>query len=400
MEADRRLVNSQRMFDRMRRDGLDALVATAPENVTYTSGYWALSQWIRRGPQAYVLIPAQGRGEPCIVTSTGLTDLVADGEVWVDDVRRFGFFATHHEPDVPLDDVSARLQGILQSEDWKDPVVALVQAIKERGLEGGSIGIDEMGTTPAYWDRLVEALPTTRISRASEVFRHVRTIKTAEEIRRLREVAQITERSIDAALAQARPGATELDMARAFHHQSISDGAFPVLGCIGSGPRTAMSNVMPSSRQLQAGDIIRFDVGGRYRHYRADIARNASLGEPSAKVKQYHRAIRVGLDRARELIRPGVKTAHVFQEVVKTVRKEGLPHYQRNHVGHGIGLDGYDAPNLTPSSTEVFEEGMVICIETPYYELGFAGLQVEDTLCVTADGVDSFMTTGTELRIV
>ena len=55
MEADRRLVNSQRMFDRMRRDGLDALVATAPENVTYTSGYWALSQWIRRGPQAYVL---------------------------------------------------------------------------------------------------------------------------------------------------------------------------------------------------------------------------------------------------------------------------------------------------------------------------------------------------------
>src|SRR5690606_18455494 len=230
MEADRRLVNSQRMFDRMRRDGLDALVATAPENVTYTSGYWALSQWIRRGPQAYVLIPAQGRGEPCIVTSTGLTDLVADGEVWVDDVRRFGFFATHHEPDVPLDDVSARLQGILQSEDWKDPAVALVQAIKERGLEGGSIGIDEMGTTPAYWDRLVEALPTTRISRASEVFRHVRTIKTAEEIRRLREVAQITERSIDAALAQARPGATELDMARAFHHQSISDGAFPVLG--------------------------------------------------------------------------------------------------------------------------------------------------------------------------
>ena len=44
---------------------------------------------------------------------------------------------------------------------------------------------------------------------------------TSEEIRRLREVAQITERSIDAALAQARPGATELDMARAFHHQSI-----------------------------------------------------------------------------------------------------------------------------------------------------------------------------------
>ena len=40
---------------------------------------------------------------------------------------------------------------------------------------------------------------------------------------------------------------------------------------------------------------------------------------------------------------------------------------------------------------------MVICIETPYYELGFAGLQVEDTLHVTPDGVESLMSTVTEL---
>ena len=26
----------------------------------------------------------------------------------------------------------------------------------------------------------------------------------------------------------------------------------------------------------------------------------------------------------------------------------------------------------------VFEEGMVICVETPYYEIGYAGLQVEE----------------------
>jgi Xaa-Pro aminopeptidase len=48
----------------------------------------------------------------------------------------------------------------------------------------------------------------------------------------------------------------------------------------------------------------------------------------------------------------------------------------------------------------VFEEGMVICLETPYYEMGFAGLQVEDTLVVTADGVSSFMVSGTALRVL
>jgi Xaa-Pro dipeptidase len=43
---------------------------------------------------------------------------------------------------------------------------------------------------------------------------------------------------------------------------------------------------------------------------------------------------------------------------------------------------------------------MCICVETPYYEMGFAGLQVEDMLHVTADGIESLMSTSSELRIV
>jgi Xaa-Pro dipeptidase len=43
---------------------------------------------------------------------------------------------------------------------------------------------------------------------------------------------------------------------------------------------------------------------------------------------------------------------------------------------------------------------MVICVETPYYEMGFAGLQVEDTLVITRDGVESFMLSGTELQVL
>ena len=161
-----------------------------------------------------------------------------------------------------------------------------------------------------------------------------------------------------------------------------------------------MSNVQPGEYALRRGDIIRFDVGGRYKHYRADIARNGVLGEPTKKLAQYHRAICVGLDRAIEMIRPGVRADDVFEASVETVRREGIPHYRRSHVGHGIGLDGYDVPNIAPCNSEVFEEGMVICVETPYYEMGFGGLQVEDTLVVTKDGVESFMLSGTELKVV
>lgn len=393
-------MNYARLFAGMKTQQLDAIVATMPENVTYASGFWAMSQWIRRGPQAYVLTPAEGGGESAVIASTGLIDLAAHPDVWVKDIRRFGKFIVDRTLDVSLDAHDSRIESLLAQTDDGEAVAALVRAIKDRGLDRARIGVDEIGILPQYWDKLAEAFPNATLIRAADVFRYARAIKTPEEIARLRRSAQIADMSISAALRVAKEGATEMDLARAFHATTINEGGYPVLGCIGVGARSAMTNVQPSDQVIHAGDIIRFDVGGRYNHYRADIARNAVIGEPSAKVKTYHRAICSGLDRAIDMIKPGVRAADVFDAAVKTVRREGIPHYQRSHVGHGIGLDGYDAPNIAPSNNEVFEEGMVICVETPYYEMGFGGLQVEDTMVVTRDGVDSFMLSSTELRVL
>ncbi len=394
------LINHARAQERLTQEGLTAIVGTTGENVTYTTGFWAMSQWIRRGPQAYGVYPAAGHGEPCVVSSTGALDLVADQELAVADVRRYGFFAVEVDADARLDAREERLKTLQESTDYGDPVQALVAALRDRGLDGSKIGIDEHGIVPAYLDRLREAMPKTTFVRAAETFRFIRAVKTPEEVARLRASANIAEKSIDAALAVAREGATERDLALAFHTTTLREGAIPVLGVICTGPRSALSSGQPGDRVLRRGDIIRFDVGGRYRHYRADISRIGVLGEPSDKVRRYYRALRAGLLRAHEVMRAGVRCADVFNAVMETVRREGMPHYQRNHVGHGIGLDGYDAPNLTPSTAEVLEEGMVLSVETPYYELGFGGLQVEDMVHVTRTGVDSLMTTGNDLRIV
>ncbi|MGE0874292.1 MAG: M24 family metallopeptidase [Burkholderiales bacterium] len=394
-------MNTPRLQERMKREGMDAIVATAPENVTYTSGFWAMSQWIRRGPQAYVLTPAEGRGEQAVIASTGTLDLLADQDVDVDDVRRYGFFAIETDAlCVDHDERDKRVSKWLERADAGDAVAALVSAIKDRGLDTATIGVDEIGIIPQYMDKLAAALPKAKIKRAAEAFRYTRAVKTPEEVRRLRHSAHVAELSIDAALAVAREGATERQLANAFHGKTIMEGGMPVLGVICTGPRSALSSGQPTDRKLERGDVIRFDVGGRVEYYRADISRIAVLGEASEKVKTYHRAIRAGLLHACEIIKPGVKTADVFEKVVETVRRNGIPHYKRNHVGHGIGLDGYDAPNLTPGSNEVFEEGMVISCETPYYEMGFAGLQVEDMLHITKHGVETLMTTSSELRIV
>lgn len=392
--------NLERIESVLTERGYDAVVAAAPENVTYLSGFWAMTHWIRRGPQAYVFWPRQGRGEASIIAGTGTIDLIADQQPWVEKVRRFGFFAFEGVDRTDLDPVEQRHLDLYAQREFPGPVEALVDAIVEAGLERGRIAVDEIGMTPQSLAQLKSLLPDLRVDHAFELLREMRTIKTPEEIRRLRRACNIAESAIEASLAAAHVGMSEREMARIFHGVTVRNDAEPVLGCIGFGRRSTLMNVQPSDARLRMGDVIRFDVGGRYRHYRADISRIGVLGEPDRRVTQVYGALRAGVDHAHEIVRPGLKACDLFEQVMNVVQRSGLPHYRRSHVGHGIGIDGYDVPNIAPGSDRVLEPGMVLCVETPYYEFGFAGLQVEDMLVVTETGSQSLMNSDTSLRVV
>lgn len=394
------LTNVARLHDLMKREQFAAVIATCPENVTYSSGFWAMSQWVRRGPQAYVLHPGNGESA-CIIANSGILDLIPDQQdVWVKEIRRYGYFQCDVDSSATLDTADRMQQELFAATAYKDSVEALVAAMKDKGVARGKIGVDEMGITPQCMDQLKSLLPDATFVRCFSLFERVRAVKTAAEIGVLRQAARNTERAIDAALAVAREGVTEREMLRAFNATLAQNDTGPVVGCIGFGNRSALSNVQPSDRGLKRGDLIRFDVGGRYRNYRSDMSRGAALGEPSVKVAKYYAAVEKGVLRAYDILKPGLKVAELFTQVVDTVRREGIPHFKRSHVGHGIGVDGYDPPNISDSSADVFEEDMVVCVETPYYELGFAGLQVEDMVRVTASGAESLMTLPTGLRIV
>lgn len=372
--------------------GLDGLIGTTAESVTWLSGYWAMPQWIRRGPQVYAFQPRRGDCGSFIVTSTGLLDHAADQDLYVDAVHRYGFFAYEDHGDAGCA-AAGRLRALLQSTEHADPAGALAHALQSAGFTEARIGVEHDGLAPGILEAVSQRSPGIEFVRADALAKPMRAIKTAEEIERLRGSARIAERSIQAALEGMRAGESEAEMALRFHGRTVADGAYPVLGCIGFGERGALPNVDPShDRKLKAGDTIRFDVGGRFRHYRADIARIAAFGEPGKRARDCHRAVQAGIEHAYSVIRPGLPAARLFDEIMGAVRASGLPHYRRNHVGHGIGLDGYEIPALTPGSKDVLRPGMAMCIETPYYELGFGGFQVEDMVVVTETGVESLMT--------
>lgn len=388
------LLNKPRLRTLLRERDWLGFIGTTAESVTYLSGHYAMPQWIRRGPQVYAFQPRSDETGSFVVTGTGLSDQAADQELWVDDVHRYGrFFVEGPQAGLALDATAERWARTLKQQEHADPVAALVHALRAAGVTSGRVGLEEEGLPRAGLSRLRQSCPEIEFEDAGAFSLQVRAIKTDEEIRRLACAGRIAERSIVAALAEAREGESEWDMGRRFHRQTVADGATPVLGCIGIGARSALPNVDPSPRQrLKSGDVVRFDVGGRFAYYRADIARIAAFGDVGAAARGAHAAVQAGIERAYEVIRPGLPGKQLFEEVMSAVRKSGLPHYQRNHVGHGIGLDGYEIPNLTPDSPHTLEPGMVMCIETPYYDLGTGGFQVEDMVVVTETGVRSLMT--------
>jgi len=70
------------------------------------------------------------------------------------------------------------------------------------------------------------------------------------------------------------------------------------------------------------------------------------------------------------------------------VKSAGIPDYRRTNVGHGLGVEIHELPDLVPESDAVLERNMVINVETPYYYFGIGGFSCEDTLRLTENSYD------------
>jgi Xaa-Pro aminopeptidase len=168
-----------------------------------------------------------------------------------------------------------------------------------------------------------------------------------------------------------------------------------------TGSRSALADTQATNKAIQAGDLLRFDVGCVLDGYWSDIGRTAVIGEPTPRQTSFYAAMLAGEDAQLATARPGVSASALFDTAVNTVQSTGGPQpYRRQHCGHGIGLDVYEPPIIQPGVDALLEEGMVFCFETPYYELGWGGMMVEDTVVVTQDGIRMLTDRGRGLTVV
>ncbi len=396
------LLNRDRAYDVMEKYDIEAIIATMPENVTYLTDFWSLTHRLIKATQNFAVLTRKQDLAPFIITSIGDMDLAADQEAcWTDNFLTFGTFYVERHAEATLNNTEERYQRLLTSlKPKKDAMAALTECLADIGMIQGRIAIDEGNITPAAYGVLKENLPNAEFIPGYQIFREIRLIKTPAEVNRLERSAEIVESGIKNALMAIREGATEFEIWQTLFKKVIEQGALPSWPCVGVGPRGGLSNVISASQPVRNGDLIRFDVGCVYQYYNSDCARTVVVAEANEKQRSYHHAIRTGLERAIGIIRPGVRASQIFKEAVEGVRGAGIPHFRRHHVGHGIGIEPYEPPFLTETSEEILEEGMVVNVETPYYEMGLGGIQLEDTIMVTADGYRPLTKSARDLLIV
>jgi Xaa-Pro dipeptidase len=384
----------QRLTAVLDAERLDALVATSPENLYYVTGFRSISHALFRGLELYGVVTRKGVG--LVIPFIDTTGVAAD-RIEVDRLACYGKFFFEYADDPGV--IGRKIREFTRTTS-PSPADALAGVLGDFGALGGTVALDESAIFPATWQRLEERLGGTRVVPGYQHFRTARMVKSAEEVRRLERAATIAEDGIAAVLGMLKPGVTERQAADVYEQEVLRRGAMPFFTVITIGERAALADVYPSDRALAPGELVRFDLGCIYQGYRSDISRTAVLGAPSEKQARYYAAILAGEKAAIAAMKPGVTASALFDLAVKTTREAGMPHYQRTHVGHGIGLEPYDPPTLNAATPTALEPGMVFCVETPYYEHPFGGVQVEDAVEVTATGARRLTRSNQDLQIV
>lgn len=395
-------MNTVRLGQLLDSNDLDAVVLATAENIVWATGIESvpLRMFPHTGYSCVVLSRASLKSG-VFVSSACEVDQALDSELPLTDVIAYGTFYREQGRDASRsarDDLLAEMSPVVPRAS--SPTDALVQALRSLGVANGRVGIDAASERTAMIGELADRLPSVVMIDASQVIREARKTKTAAEISRLTQAARAAESGIKAAIAAMAVGVTERQLVEEYEVAVTRLGARPNFSLIKIGEDAVAGQTRPSSRRLSPGDSVWFDVGLVLNGYWADIARVASLGEPRADVTRAYAAVLNGEQVGIEQARPGMTGGQLFNVVVDAVRQSGLPHYRRQHVGHGIGVEVYDRVLLTPGNEDVLEDGCVVNIETPYYLFGMGAVHVEDPFVLNTTGNALLTTLDRELHIV
>lgn len=338
----------KRLLTQMLALGIQDAVLGDPRHVTYLSGYET----------------PPGQGSAVLLRSSGYCVLVAPGEAEA---------ASDETVVIPPSELATlRLDHFRQVRD---------QVAKMIGKPSGVIGLDKGGAS-GYLGELAEGMADL----SSTLF-DLRRAKDPDELAVLREAVRVTEVCYARAREIVEPGVSEFDVYAELYRTAVK-AAGVKLPALGNDFQCASPGGPPRNRAAQPGELYILDLGIVWGGYNSDMCRTFSVsGEISrAQESAWHRLVEV-FSYVEEHIRPGVSCRNIYESVKETLDQE-IPGGFFHHLGHGVGLQAHERPNLNPHWDQVFQEGDFFTVEPGLYsdELK-GGIRLEENYLVTESGL-------------
>ena len=146
---------------------------------------------------------------------------------------------------------------------------------------------------------------------------------------------------------------------------------------------------------IRDGSVVLIDTGCSVEGYQSDISRSWVFGKPSARQQEVWNTVKRGQEIALETAKIGIpvgtvdKAVRAYYEGLGWSKDYGLPGTS-HRTGHGIGMDGHEAPYLMRADTTPLEAGMCFSDEPGIYIPGEFGIRLEDCWYMTAAGPKLF----------
>ena len=344
--------------------GLDALVVAGRGDEFLRGRVQYISDILQWAGYGYVVLPAAGPasyvGDP--LWGTGRAELAG----WIADLR------LSHSPG--------------------EEVAAIVA---EHGHGRGRVGLvgGSDAAAAAHVRALEAALVEADIVDATDLFDDVRSIKSDEEITKLRETSAILRRVFAALAAELRPGVAERDVLAEAHRLARQFGCVDGIALMGRPPFAIFG--AGSAVAIQDDDVVVIDLEwGGPSGYWLELRRCFSFGPPSDRVRRFWELRQECFDACVAAIRPGAASTEILAARDRVLRAHGYPAVGGlRYSAHGIGVDSLEPP-WVPGKDRVLRPGMVLSlhpdavIEEPEERQALAGISIAENVLVTETGAE------------
>ena len=200
------------------------------------------------------------------------------------------------------------------------------------------------------------------------------TIKTADEIEKMRVAGRLAADVLHMIRPHVQPGITTEELDRICHDYIVNtQQAIPAPLNYHGFPKSICTSLnhqvchgIPGKRILKQGDIINIDVTVIKDGYHGDTSKMFFVGEPSILARRLANVTRQAMWKGIELVRPGTTLGDIGYAIQNYVESNGYS-VVREYCGHGIGREFHEDPQIlhygTPGTGIALKAGMCFTIE-------------------------------------